>query len=149
MKRYLLFLGIFIAAMSVQAQTLVFADGDTLSFDNDKLKKIIPNKNILIFISENDSTLEFNIKDIAYLDFAASYTDIESIGSDETAIVYDDAKETVSVLNGGNNSEIAVYNDKGILVKSIRGNNLEVGDLKPGLYVVSYNRKLNVKILKK
>lgn len=145
MKRYILFVGILVATLSAQAQVLKLANGDTISLKEKNVTLIIPQNNDLTFYGNEQFT--YNIKDIKCIEFAKSATDIDAIGTDEIAIVFDN--NTVSVINGDENAPIELFDDKGILVKRAKGNSVAVGDLADGLYIVRYNRKQTAKILKK
>ena len=148
MKRYILVLGILLVSLSAQAQVLTLANGDTIKFENELTITQGNNYSELNFSTGNQG-YTFDIREIESLDFAATYTGIESISDNETIIAYNAKEEKVIVINGGNDGEITLFDDKGTVVKSARGSETSVGDLTPGLYIVSYNRKINAKILKK
>ena len=148
MKRYILVLGILLVSLSAQAQVLTLANGDTIKFENELTITQSIYYNELNFSTGNQG-YTFDIREIESLDFAATYTGIESISDNETIIAYNAKEEKVIVINGGNDGEITLFDDKGTVVKSARGSETSVGDLTPGLYIVSYNRKINAKILKK
>lgn len=148
MKRYILLLGILIVSLSAQAQVLTLANGDTIKFENE-LTITQGNNYYELNFSTVDQWYTFDIREIECLDFAATYTGIESISDNETIIAYNAEEEKVIVINGSNDGEITLFDDKGTVVKSARGSETSVGDLAPGLYIVNYNRKINAKILKK
>lgn len=148
MKRYILVLGILLVSLSAQAQVLTLANGDTIKFENELTITQGNNYSELNF-STGDQGYTFDIREIESLDFAATYTGIESISDNETIIAYNAEEEKVIVINGSNDGEITLFDGKGTLVKSARGSETSVGDLAPGLYIVNYNRKINAKILKK
>lgn len=148
MKRYILVLGILLVSLSAQAQVLTLANGDTIKFENELTITQGNNYSELNF-STGDQGYTFDIREIESLDFAATYTGIESISDNETIIAYNAEEEKVIVINGSNDGEITLFDDKGTVVKSARGSETSVGDLAPGLYIVNYNRKINAKILKK
>ncbi len=141
-------LGILIVSLSAQAQILTLANGDTIKFENELTITQGNNYYELNFSTENQRHT-FDIREIDCLDFAATYTGIESISDNETIIAYNAEEEKVIVINGSNDGEITLFDDKGTVVKSARGSETSVGDLAPGLYIVNYNRKINAKILKK
>ena len=148
MKRYILVLGILLVSLSAQAQVLTLANGDTIKFENELTITQGNNYSELNF-STGDQGYTFDIREIESLDFAATYTGIESISENETIIAYNAEEEKVIVINGSNDGEITLFDGKGTVVKSARGSETSVGDLAPGLYIVNYNRKINAKILKK
>lgn len=148
MKKYILLLGILIVSLSAQAQALILVNGDTIKFENGLTITQGYNYYELNF-SKGNQRYTFDMREIESLDFAATYTGIESISDNETIIAYNAKEEKVIVINGGNDGEITLFDDKGTVVKSARGSETSVGDLTPGLYIVSYNRKINAKILKK
>lgn len=148
MKRYILVLGILLVSLSAQAQVLTLANGDTIKFENE-LTITQGNNYYELNFSTGDQGYTFDIREIESLDFAATYTGIESISDNETIIAYNAEEEKVIVINGSNDGEITLFDDKGTVVKSARGSETSVGDLAPGLYIVNYNRKINAKILKK
>lgn len=148
MKRYILVLGILLVSLSAQAQVLTLANGDTIKFEN-KLTITQGNNYYELNFSTENRWDTFDIREIECLDFAATYTGIESISDNETIIAYNAEEEKVIVINGSNDGEITLFDDKGTVVKSARGSETSVGDLAPGLYIVNYNRKINAKILKK
>lgn len=148
MKRYILLLGILIVSLSAQAQVLTLANGDTIKFENE-LTITQGNNYYELNFSTVDQWYTFDIREIECLDFAATYTGIESISDNETIIAYNAEEEKVIVINGSNDGEITLFDSKGTVVKSARGSETSVGDLAPGLYIVNYNRRINAKILKK
>lgn len=148
MKKYILLLGILIVSLSAQAQALILVNGDTIKFENELTITQSIYYNELNF-STGNQRYTFDIREIECLDFAATYTGIESISENETIIAYNAEEEKVIVINGSNDGEITLFDGKGTVVKSARGSETSVGDLAPGLYIVSYNRKINAKILKK
>lgn len=148
MKKYILLLSLFAIAMVAQSQTLVLVDGDTIDFKNKEFS-ITTDFNRVSFAS-NDTVLTFDIRELATLRFAAYYTsDIENIATDEATILYDEVNERVVVHNGDNNATLNIFDSKGTLVKSTQGCETDLQELQPGIYIVSYNNKLNAKIMKK
>ena len=145
MKRYILFVGMLVATLSAQAQVLKLANGDSISLKEKNISVIIPQSSKLTFYGDEQFT--YDIRDIECIEFAKSATDIDAIGTDEIAIVFDN--NTVSVINGDENAPIELFDDKGILVKRAKGNSVAVDELADGLYIVRYNRKQTAKILKK
>lgn len=135
--------------MAAQSQILIKADGDTLKLGNN-LKSIRPtaNNTVVEFITDSES-FTIDIRDIEKLSFADTYTGINHIGNEKTTITYDAKEEKIIIINGDRNAETAIFNSKGMLVKKFRGNEASVKELAPGLYIVSYNRKINAKIQKK
>lgn len=142
------------ASAGLQAQVISNLDGEKI--DVEKLVKIVfdvygnNNGEDILLIFESGDTLTFDIDDIPSFSFAP---DIDAIGQIEqaghTAIVYDAATTTVHIVNAGEEGVIRLFNAEGRLVKSVKGRTMTVADLVDGLYVVSYNQKLNVKIVKK
>ncbi len=148
MKKYILLLSLFAIAMAAQSQTLVLVDGDTIDFKNKEFT-ITTNFNRVSFAS-NDTVLTFDIRELATLRFAAYYTsDVENIAADEAAILYDEPGERVVIHGGAEDATIAIYNSNGAQVKKAKGKETGIKELQPGIYIVSYNNKLNAKIMKK
>lgn len=148
MKKYILLLSLFAIAMAAQSQTLVLVDGDTIDFKN-KAFTITTNSNRVSFVT-NDTVLTFDIRELSTLRFALSYsTGVSELDADETAILYDEENERVVVHNGDSNATLNIFDSKGALVKSTQGCETGLQELQPGIYIISYNKELNVKILKK
>lgn len=149
-----------IAATGLQAQVLVKhgENKETIDFGSDKLEKIVFNSNDyesngdnILFIFQSGNTITFDIDEIYALGFAADFTEIKEVtAAGETAILYDAATATVHIANAEDEKgSISIFNAEGRLAKSGKGTALSVADLTRGLYIVSYNQKLNVKIVKK
>lgn len=149
-----------VGATGLQAQVLVKhgENKETIEFGNDKLVKMEfnsydreSNGDNILFIFQSGNTMTFDIDEIYALGFAADFTEIEAVtAAGETAILYDAATATVHIVNAEEKKgNINIFNAEGRLVKSGKGITLSVADLTEGLYIVSYNQKLNVKIVKK
>ena len=108
MKKYILLLGILIVSLSAQAQALILVNGDTIKFENDLTITQGNNYHELNF-STGDQGYTFDIREIECLDFAATYTGIESISDNETIIAYNAEEEKVIVINGSNDGEITLF----------------------------------------
>ena len=149
-----------VAVTGLQAQVLVKhgVNKERIEFGNDKLVKIVFNSydtenngDNILFIRQSGDTLTFDIDDIHALGFAADFTEIEAVEAiGKVAILYDAVTTTVHIANAENEKgSIYIFNAEGRLVKSGKGIALSVADLTDGLYIVSYNQKLNAKIVKK
>lgn len=161
MKRnILLTMILLLAAIGMQAQVLVKhgEQKERIELGTDKLVKMVfdvydtaSNGDNILFIRQSGDTLTFEIDEIYLLGFAADFTDVEAVEvAGKAAILYDAAAATVHVVNAEDeDATIHVFNADGRLVKSGKGFVLSVADLTDGLYIVSYNQKLNAKILKK
>lgn len=147
-----------VAATGLQAQVLVKhgESKERMDFGSDKLVKMVfnsydteSNGDNILFIRESGDSLTFDIDAIYVLGFAADFTEIEAVeAAGEAAILYDAATATIHIANA-EKGNICIFNAKGQLVKSGKGTSLSVADLMDGLYIVSYNQKLNAKIVKK
>lgn len=161
MKRnILLAMILLLAATAMQSQVLVKhgEKKERIELGNDKLVKMVfdvyntaNNGDNILFIRQSGDTLTFDIDEIYLLGFAKDFTNIEEVKeSGEASIVYDATAATVHVVNAKDeDGTIHIFNAEGRLVKSGKGLVLSVADLTDGLYIVSYNQKLNAKILKK
>ena len=142
---------LLLTSLAVQAQILEKKNGEKVKFTDDKVVRIVPMGDSLRFETTNGLKHTFFFFDINSLVFAQDYTainDIEATG--QPAILYDAATATVKVVNAeAKKGTLCVYYADGRLAKRSRGNAVNVAELKSGLYVVSYNQKLNAKILKK
>lgn len=155
-QRILMALLALVAAIGVQAQVLIKHNGEKVNFGNDKLVKItfdIYNENNgdnIYFVCESDSTFTFDIDEIHSLGFADDFSGLdEVVQSGKETILYDAANATVHIVNAKAEGVINIYDAAGKRVKSGKGCTIALGELAPGLYVVSFNNKLNAKILKK
>ena len=160
MKRnILLAIVLLFAATGMQAQVMYKHSGEKVDFKEDKLVKMVfdeygeNNGDDILFISESGDTLTFDIDDIRVMgfaaDFAADLSQIEKVKQNgEAAIVYDATEHTVYVVNAEEGA-IRVFTAEGKLVKSTKGTAISVANLADGLYIVSYDMKLNAKIIKK
>ena len=157
MKRNILIAALCLAAMGTQAQVLIQHNGEKISFDNNKLVKMVfdvyntaNNGDNILFIRQSGDTLTFDIDEIYLLGFAKDFTNIEEVKeSGEASIVYDATAHTVYVINVENEGRIHIFTSEGKLAKSAEGTSISVADLPTGLYIVSYNMELNAKIIKK
>lgn len=150
----------FVTALCVQSQELTLSNGETIELGSDKVRKIIfdssvdnNNGNDLLFVRESGDSITFDIGEIASLDLADDYnTAIEQIEyqSGKAVITYESATATIHII-GCNEEEgiIRLFNLAGKLVKATKGHTLCLSELPAGLYIASYNNKLNAKILKK
>lgn len=161
MKRYIFvaILGL-IAATGLQAQVLVKHGEvkETIDLNADKVVKITfdvydqaSGGDIVTFVRQSGEVLTFDIDEIYALGFAPEFTEVEAVeASGKTAILYDVANATIHIVNAEDEeAAIYVFNAEGRLVKSGKGCVLSVADLVDGLYIVSYNKELNAKIMKK
>lgn len=154
-KMLIILIGL-IANVSLQAQVLIKHDCEKINFDNDKLLKIVfeeygaYNGDGIGFVSQSGDTLTFDIDEIYVLGFAADFTDVEQVlQSGKITILYDAANATLHVVNATEKGVINIYDANGKNVKSGKGNTMSIGELPPALYVVSYNKVLNVKVMKR
>lgn len=147
MKRYILFLDLFLFVMTVQSQVLINVNGDKHDFNNNLISIKTAGNTKLLFQTDGTTHL-FDIRDISSLDFASSYNDIKSVDCSEILIAYDEKAEKVVAINGTAGAVITIYDSNGIQVKKVCGNEVCISELAPGLYIVNYNRRLNAKILK-
>lgn len=156
MKRnILLAIMLLLAATGMQAQVMYKHSGEKVDFKEDKLVTIVfdeygeNNGDDILFIRQSGDTLTFDIDDIRVMGFAADFSQIEKVKqSGEAAIVYDATTHTVYVVNAEEGA-IRIFTAEGKLVKSAKGTAISVANLADGLYIVSYDMKLNAKIIKK
>ena len=136
------------AGVTAQAQILVKVNGETLNFNEDKLKVITADYNTVTFSTENRN-YSFDIRDLDALYFAETPSSVEALPEGQTAIVYDEQNDVVYVVNGEENATLELYTAGAVLAKSEKGHTLNLKGLAPGLYIVSYNNRINAKILRK
>lgn len=136
------------AGVTAQAQILVKVNGETLNFNEDKLKVITADYNTVTFSTENRN-YSFDIRDLDALYFAETPTSVEELPAGQTAIVYDEQNDVIYVVNGEENAKLELYTVGAVLVKSEKGNVMSLKGVAPGLYIVSYNNRINAKILRK
>lgn len=154
MKRNILIAAILLlAATATQAQVLVKQGKETIKFGDDKLEKIVfTGENYgddIVFVRQSGKTLTFDIDELHSLGFADDYSNIETIKeSGKATIVYDNKAQVVHIVNA-KEGNIHLFGSEGKLVKSAKGTSISVADLPKGLYIVSYNKELNAKIVKK
>ncbi len=156
MKRNILIAALCLVAMGMQAQVLIQHNGEKVNFDDNKLVKMVfdsysreHNGEEILFIYQSGDTATFDIAAVYVMGFAEDFTRIDEVEqAGEAAIVYDAKGHTVYVANAEAGT-IALFTADGRRVKSARGTSVSVADLADGLYVVSYNEKLNAKIVKK
>lgn len=156
MKRnILLAIMLLLAATGMQAQVMYKHSGEKVDFKEDKLVKMVfdeyggNNGDDILFIRQSGDTLTFDIDDIRVMGFAADFSQIEKVKqSGEAAIAYDATTHTVYVVNAEEGA-IRIFTAEGKLVKSAKGTAISVANLADGLYIVSYDMKLNAKIIKK
>ena len=156
MKRnILLAMMLLFAAAGMQAQVVYKHNGEKVDFEGDKLVKMVfdhygkNNGDDILFIGESGDTLTFDIDEIRVMGFAKDFTDIEEVKqSGEAAILYDATTHTVHVVNV-EEGDIRIFTAEGKLAKSAKGTAISVANLADGLYIVSYDMKLNAKIIKK
>ena len=161
MRKYIMLFALLTLCMTAKPQALILVNGDTIKFSKKELTRIVPrevygysyndvnNMNKLDFIT-SDSTITFDIRELKALDFAYEYVSgITEITAGETRIYYDNQEQRVIIANGKEDANLKIYNTKGMLIKSGTGSELSVADLASGLYIVCYDDKLNVKIMKR
>ena len=136
------------AGITAQAQILVKVNGETLNFNEDKLKVITADYNTVTFSTENRN-YSFDIRDLDALYFAETPSSVEALPEGQTAIVYDEQNDVIYVVNGEENATLELYTAGAVLAKSEKGHTLNLKGLAPGLYIVSYNNRINAKILRK
>lgn len=136
------------AGITAQAQILVKVNGETIDFNGDKLQTITASYNVINFDTENDR-YSFDIRELDALYFAETPSSVDELPAGQTAIVYDEQNDVVYVVNGEENATLELYTTGAVLAKSVKGNSLNLKGLAPGLYIVSYNNKINAKILRK
>lgn len=147
---------LLLAATGLQAQVIIKHDGERVKLGNNKLVKMVfesygtNNGDDIHFVCQAGDTLTFDIDDIRVIGFAEDFNRIDEVKqTGETAIVYDAATSTVYVVNAKEESSIQIFGADGKLAKSVKGTVAALPELKAGLYIVSYNQKLNAKIVKK
>lgn len=148
MKKYIMLLVLLAAGVTAQAQILVKVNGETLNFNEDKLKVITADYNTVTFSTENRN-YSFDIRDLDALYFAETPSSVEALPEGQTAIVYDEQNDVIYVVNGEENATLELYTAGAVLAKSEKGHTLNLKGLAPGLYIVSYNNRINAKILRK
>lgn len=161
MKRNLkLTMLLMLAATTIQAQVLIKhgEEKERIEFGNDKLVKIIfnsydyeSNGDNIIFVRQSGETMTFDIDLIYLLGFAPDFSKVDQVVlNGETTILYDADKATVRITNAEDEmGTIRLFNAEGRQVKSAKGTLLCLAEQPSGLYIVSYNQKLNAKIIKK
>ena len=137
--------------ISAQAQVLLKKSGEQVKFDADKLVRIVPVGDSLVFETQQGATQTFRFSDLQFLGFAQDYTSIKEVeATQKSAILYDASTSTIHVVNAATlDGTLSIYHPDGRLAKRGKGTMLAVSELKSGLYVASYNQKLNVKFIKK
>ena len=154
MKRNIFIAALMLLATVAQAQVLVKKDREHIKLtDDNKLEKIVftheYNGDGITFILQSGETMTFDIDELHSLGFAADYTDIGEVKkSGKASIVYNAKAGTVHIINA-QAGDIHIFSSEGKLAKSVKGTTVNVNDLPKGLYIVSYNKELNVKIVKK
>lgn len=157
MKRNILIAALCLVAMGMQAQVLIQHNGEKVNFSGDnKLVKMVfdsysqeHNGEEILFIYQSGDTATFDMDAVYVMGFAEDFTRIDEVKqAGDAAIVYDAKGHTVYVANAEAGT-ITLFTADGRRVKSARGTSVSVADLADGLYVVSYNEKLNAKIVKK
>lgn len=136
------------AGITAQAQILVKVNGETIDFNGDKLQTITASYNVINFDTENDR-YSFDIRELDALYFAETPSSVDELPAGQTAIVYDEQNDVVYVVNGEENATLELYTTGAVLAKSEKGHTLNLKGLAPGLYIVSYNNRINAKILRK
>lgn len=158
MKRHIIFtIFILVASLQLSAQILVKSNGDTLRFNKtNPLRKITATieisqgyNHVWLYL-QNGASGGFHISELEKLLFAESEeTAIEAIKTNKEAVVYNAEANKVYVTNPKKDSSLMVYNIEGKCLRGVKGCELSLTGLPAGLYIVSYNNTLNVKILKK
>lgn len=149
MRKYILLLVFFVVGFTAQAQVLVRVNGEHVTFENDKLTQITSSHNQINFVCKSGYRMSFDIRELKSLNFAEELTGFNSLSAVETTIVYDRHNDIAYVVNGEKNATLNVYTAEGVIVKRAKGNNVDMKGIVPGLYIVSYNNKINAKILRK
>lgn len=149
MKKYIMLLVLLAAGVTAQAQILVKVNGEKVAFEDDKLVRITANENDICFMTESKNRLYFDIRELDALYFAETPTSVEELPAGQTAIVYDEQNDVIYVVNGEENATLELYTAGAVLAKSEKGHTLSLKGLAPGLYIVSYNNRINAKILRK
>ena len=140
---------LLVAGVAAQAQILVKVNGEKVAFEDDKLVRITANENEICFTTEGYNHTYFDIRDLDALYFAETPSSIEKLSAGQVAVVYDEQNDVVYVVNGEENATLELYTAGAVLVKSEKGNTLNLKGIAPGLYIVSYNNRINAKILRK
>ncbi|MBO5865959.1 MAG: hypothetical protein J6Q73_07930 [Bacteroidaceae bacterium] len=148
MKKYIMLLVLLAAGVTAQAQILVKVNGETVNFSEEKLRSIGVYRNQINFYTQNNR-YSFDIKDLDALYFAETPSSVEELPAGQTAVVYDKQSDVVYVVNGEENATLELYTAGAVLAKSGKGNSLDLKGLAPGMYIVSYNNRINAKILRK
>lgn len=158
MKRHIIFtIFMLVATLQLSAQTLVKTNGDGLRFDKtNPLRKITATiefsqgYNHVNLYLQNGAGVSFHVSDLDKILFAEpEETAIEAIKTNKETIVYNAETNKVYVTNPKKDSSLMVYNIEGKCLRGVKGSELYLTGLPAGLYIVSYNNTLNVKILKK
>lgn len=149
MKKYILLLLLLAVGLVAEAQVLVRVNGEHVTFENDKLVQITSSYNRIYFKCESGNSMSFDIRELKSLNFAEEAADVDSLPAGETTIVYDRQNDIAYVVNGEKNATLNVYTAEGVIVKRAKGNSVDMKGIVPGLYIVSYNNKINAKILRK
>ena len=140
---------LLVAGVTAQAQILVKVNGEKVAFEDDKLVRITANENEICFTTKGYNHTYFDIRDLDALYFAETPSSIEKLSAGQVAVVYDEQNDVVYVVNGEENATLELYTAGAVLVKSEKGNTLNLKGIAPGLYIVSYNNRINAKILRK
>ena len=140
-----------IIGLSAQAQVLLKKSGEQVKFDADKLVRIVPSGENLVFETIEGNTHTFGFNELQLLGFAQDYTSIKKVeAAQKPTILYDASTATLHVANAiDQKGNLCVYYPDGQLAKRGTGSKLCVAELNNGLYVASYNQKLNAKFIKK
>lgn len=157
MKRNILIAALCLTAIGMQAQVLIQHNGEKVNFSGDKLVKMVfdsysreHNGEEILFIYQSGDTATFDMEAVYVMGFAEDFTRIDEVKEQgQATIVYDAATATVHIVNAEEEGVIRLFGADGHLVKSAAGHTLALPELGAGLYVVSYNEKLNAKIVKK
>lgn len=157
MKRNILIAALCLVAMGMQAQVLIQHNGEKVNFDDNKLVKMVfdsysreHNGEDILFIYQSGDTATFAMNVVYVMGFAEDFTRVDEVKEQgQTVIAYDAATATVHIVNAREKGVIRLFSADGHLMKSAAGHTLALPELDAGLYVVSYNEKLNAKIVKK
>lgn len=150
MKRHILLVILTWIGMTIQAQVLIDSNGNSIKFSDKKLTHILFDKNDITFVNEAGDSLTFNIDEIHSLGFADDYTAINELESVSKAVIaYDANAATVHIVGAKEEGEILLFNADGRLLLKVKGNKADLRKFPAGLYIVSYNKVLNAKIVKK
>ena len=124
MKKHIILLGFFALCITAQSQTLILVNGDSIKFEKNELKRIVPiaaegvayNMNRIDFVTSSQ-TRTFDIRDLKTLRFADDYiSGITEIVTDETKIYYDSQEQRVIRANGKRDASLKIYHPKRVLV---------------------------------